>query len=132
MKAQGEEAMAVRPQEQRSIRTIKISRLVHTHLQKKAALVEPFDRTIRRELGLKIQPGTFPKKRIADPSLIPGKDREPSEWTTGKISEDTWNYITSKAEWNESVDHTLRRLLKLEQAQAEDRKKKKKSKTVAG
>jgi hypothetical protein len=105
--------MAVRPQEQRSVRTIKISRLVHKHLQEKATLVEPFDRTIRRELGLQIQPGTYPKKPLPDPA--PKRKKKPSEWTTGKISEDTWNYITSKAEWNESVDHTLRRLLKLEQ-----------------
>jgi hypothetical protein len=117
--------MAVRPQEQRSVRTIKISRLVHTHLQEKATLVEPFDRTIRRELGLAIQPGTFPKKAPAAPA--PKRKKAPSEWTTGKISEDTWNYITSKAEWNESVDHTLRRLLKLDQPPVEERKKRTKS-----
>lgn len=102
--------MALKAEEHRAIRTIKISRFVHQYLQSKATLAEPFDRTVRRELGLKLQKGEFQEKEPLKP-----KTKKLSEWTSGKVSEDTWNYITSKAQWNESVDNTLRRLFKLEQ-----------------
>lgn len=103
--------MAVKSEDQRASYTIKISRLVRDHIQKKTTLSEPVDRTLRRLLGLKLQKGEFsplPKKPSA------GAKKSESEWTTIKITELLWNHIRAKGEWNKSVDHALRRLLKLE------------------
>lgn len=103
--------MAVKSEDQRASFTIKISRLVRDHIQKKTTLVEPVDRTLRRLLGLKLQKGEFRPLRAK--AVDNGKAK--IAWTTIKITELLWSYIREKAEWNQSVDHTLRRLLKLEQ-----------------
>jgi len=101
----------LKSEDQRAIHTIKISRFVRDHIQKKTTLIEPVDRSLRRLLGLKLQLGEFSARR-------PGTAKKSSvAWTTIKITELLREYITSKAEWNESVDHTIRRLLKLEQAE---------------
>ena len=98
--------MPAKSEEQRASCTIKISRYVRDYIESKASVVEPADRTLRRLLGLKLQPGLFPAKKASPPkSKIP--------WTTIKITVPLRDHITSRAGWNESVDHTLRRLLKL-------------------
>ena len=102
--------MAVKSEDQRASYTIKISRLVRDHIQKKTTLAEPVDRTLRRLLGLKLQKGEFPPL----PKKAAGGKKSGSEWTTIKITELLWNHIRAKGEWNKSVDHALRRLLKLE------------------
>lgn len=102
--------MPVKSEDLRASCTIKISRYVRDHIESKADLVEPADRTLRRLFGLKLQKGEFPKKKKGDAPLR--KNTVP--WTTIKITVPLRDYITSKASWNESVDHTIRRLLKLE------------------
>jgi hypothetical protein len=46
--------------------------------------------------------------KAAEKSELPGN-------TTVKVSRFLREYITAKAQWNESIDHTLRRLLGLPQ-----------------
>ncbi len=106
--AKGETGVVVKSEDQRARCIIKISRLVRTHIEDKATLDEPTDRTLRRLLGLKLQEGDFDPK---SPSTK--KRKKPAEWTTIKVTEFLRNYIIQCAKWNESVDHTLRRLLKL-------------------
>jgi hypothetical protein len=102
--------MPVKSEEQRASCTIKISRFVRDHIEKKTTLAEPTDRSLRRLLGLKLQKGEFSLK---DPYPKDPDKKPVAPWTTIKVTEFLRDYITSKAEWNESVDHTLRRLLKL-------------------
>lgn len=87
--------------------TIKISRMIRNYIEKAATLSEPADRTLRRLLGLTLQPGEYrPKSRKpSDKAAVP--------WTTIKVSASLRDHITGLAKWNESVDHTLRRLLEL-------------------
>lgn len=103
--------MAVKVEAERAGFTVKISRVVRDHIEDSTTLQEPTDRTLRRMLGLKLQKGDFPKKakKAASKKVL-------APWTTIKITEMLKNFITDKASWNESVDHTLRRLLKLKQA----------------
>lgn len=102
------EKRALKPNDQRAKCTIKISRLVRDHIEKKTTLAEPTDRTLRRLLGLKLQKGEF-VVRVKDKNA----EKPDAPWTTIKITEFLRDYITGHAGWNESVDHTIRRLLKL-------------------
>lgn len=97
-------------QPQRASFTIKVSGIVREYIERNTALVEPVDRTLRRLLGLPVQPGEFPSKLPAKKSP---KGKKKVIWTTIKVTELVRDHITSKAEWNRSVDHTLRRLFKL-------------------
>ncbi len=101
--------MPVKSEDQKASCTIKISRYVRDYIEQKAEVIEPADRTLRRLFGLKLQKGEFPPKKGSPPrrtKLVP--------WTTIKITVPLRDHITSRAEWNESVDHTIRRLLKLD------------------
>lgn len=100
------------PVVQKSTVTIKVSKSVRDHIQKSTALNEPIDRTLRRLLGLKIMPGDFPPKGKLRKNHY--SVRKSSVMTTVKVSQSLRDYIASKAKWNESIDHTLRRLLKLD------------------
>lgn len=102
------EKRALKPSDQRARCTIKISRLVRDHIEKKTTLAEPTDRTLRRLLGLKLQKGEF-QVRVKDKNA----EKPDAPWTTIKITEFLRDHITGHAGWNESVDHTIRRLLKL-------------------
>lgn len=97
---------------QRSTVTMKVSKTVRDHIQKSTSLSEPIDRTLRRLLGLKLVPGDFPPKGKPRKNRINGK--RSSVMTTVKVTEQLRDFIASKAKWNESIDHTLRRLLKLD------------------
>jgi hypothetical protein len=96
----------------RSTVTIKVSKYVRDHIQKKTSLNEPIDRTLRKLLGLKVLPGEYPPKGKL--RLNHYSRRKSSVMTTVKVTQFLRDYIASKAKWNESIDHTLRRLLRLE------------------
>lgn len=100
--------MVVKSEDQRARCIIKISRLVRLYIEEKATFDEPTDRTLRKLLGLQVPQGEYGPKEPA-----PKKRKKPAAWTTIKVTEATRNYIVNSADWNESVDHTLRRLLKL-------------------
>jgi len=51
--------------------------------------------------------------KAAERSELPGN-------TTVKVSRFLREYITAKAQWNESIDHTLRRLLGLPQEESQE------------
>lgn len=89
--------------------TVKISRVVRDYITKSSSLNEPIDRTLRRLLGLKVQPGVFAQR---SPRETP---KTPTSTTTIKVTAEVREFITSKANWNESIDQTLRRLLGLKQ-----------------
>ncbi len=102
--------MVVKSEDQRARCIIKISRRVRLFIEEKTTLDEPTDRTLRRLLGLKVSDGVYgPKTNGSKPQ----KKKKPARWTTIKVTEQTRNYIINSADWNESVDHTLRRLLKI-------------------
>lgn len=107
--ARGETGVALKSiEDQRARCIIKVSRLVRTHIEKKALSGEATDRTLRRLLSLKLQDGERE-------SRSPGKrgPKKEAAWTTIKVTEFLRSHIIQCAKWNESVDHTLRRLLKL-------------------
>lgn len=89
--------------------TIKISRTVREHITESTDLSEPIDRTLRRLLGLKITKGMFlprpkdPEEDVKRPALL----------TTVRITSELHEFITKRARWNESIDTTLRRLLRI-------------------
>ena len=100
------------PLAQKSTVTIKVSKTVRDFIQDSTKFNEPIDRTIRRLLGLKIVPGDFPPKGKLRKNHY--SVRKSSVMTTVKVSQFLRDHIASKAKWNESIDHTLRRLLKLD------------------
>lgn len=103
--------MTVKAEELRAAFTIKVSTVVREHIEKSATLIEPVDRTLRRLFGLPVQAGEFLPKPTRKGKPVKGKKKV--IWTTIKVTELVRDHITSKAEWNRSVDHTLRRLFKL-------------------
>jgi hypothetical protein len=103
--------MTVKAEDQRAAFTIKVSTVVREHIEKSTNIIEPVDRTLRRLFGLPVQPGEFPSKPVQKKKVVKGKKKV--IWTTIKVTEVVRDHITSKAEWNRSVDHTLRRLFKL-------------------
>lgn len=105
---EGVAEVALKSEDQRARCIIKISRRTRIFIEEKATLDEPTDRTLRRLLGLSVLPGEY------GPKAPPSKGaKKPAKWTTIKVTEQTRNFIINSAEWNESVDHTLRRLLKI-------------------
>lgn len=90
--------------------TIKISRTVRDHITSSTCLNEPIDRTLRRLLKLKIPLGDFPPRTPRAPQ------ENPPSTTTVKVTQEVHDYITTRAKWNESIDDTLRRMLKLKPA----------------
>jgi hypothetical protein len=106
--AGGETGVVVKSEDQRARCIIKISRRVRMYIEEKATLHEPTDRTLRRLLGLKLQDGEYGPKPPP-----PKNQKKPAEWTTIKVTEIVRAHIIKQAQWNESVDHTIRRLLKI-------------------
>lgn len=107
--------MALKPAEdQRARCIIKVSRLVRTHIETKAVSGESTDRTLRRLFGLKLQPQPHNGDReLRDTGLAKPGRKKKAAWTTIKVTEFLRAHIIQCAKWNESVDHTIRRLLKL-------------------
>lgn len=95
----------------RSTVTIKVSKSVRDFIEGSTAFNEPIDRTIRKLLHLKILPGDYPPKGKLRKNHY--SVRKNSVMTTVKVTQFLRDYIASKAKWNESIDHTLRRLLKV-------------------
>lgn len=103
--------MALKPiEDQRARCIIKVSRLVRTHIEQKATAGEPTDRTLRRLLGLKLQEAGYEPR---DGTNGKSGRKKKAAWTTIKVTEFVRAHIIHCAKWNESVDHTIRRLLKL-------------------
>jgi hypothetical protein len=59
------------------------------------------------------------KEAVDKAQKAAGKSGLPST-TTVKVSRFLREYITAKAQWNESIDHTIRRLLGLPQEDGEE------------
>jgi hypothetical protein len=108
--ARGEAGVVVKSEDQRARCIIKVSRLVRSFLEEKAEPGEPTDRTVRRLLGLKMLENSYERR---DGSASKGARKKKVAWTTIKVTEFVRAHIIQCAKWNESVDHTLRRLLKL-------------------
>lgn len=107
----GETGVALKPiEDQRARCIIKVSRLVRTHIEQKSLLGESTDRTLRRLLGLKLQDGDSLMGGAVQGK--PGRKKK-AAWTTIKVTDFLRAHVIGCAKWNESVDHTLRRLLKL-------------------
>ena len=104
---------------QKSTVTIKVSKSARDHIQKSTDLNEPIDRTLRRLLGLKITPGDFPPKGKPRKNHYNNRRKSPV-MTTVKVTQFLRDFIAGKAKWNESIDHTLRRLLKMDAVKAEE------------
>lgn len=104
---------------QKSTVTIKVSKSVRDYIQTKTNLNEPIDRTLRRLLGLKIMPGDFPPKGKLRKNHYNKRQRSPV-MTTVKVTQFLRDFIASKAKWNESIDHTLRRMLKMDAVKVEE------------
>jgi len=107
------------PAAQKSTVTIKVSKPVRDFLAESTDLNEPIDRTIRRLLGLKIVPGQFPPKGKLRKNHY--NVRKSSVMTTVKVSQYLRDYLASKAKWNDSIDETLRRLLKVDGVKVEEK-----------
>lgn len=76
--------------------TVKISRRVEVHIQRKAEPGESVDHTLRRLLGMKVRPVV--KKANSDTTIV-------------KISRSVMAHIERRSRIGESRDLTLRRLL---------------------